>query len=386
MNDDGEIGIAIFGTGFMAEAHSRAFLQLRSSRGTKGPTPHLAAVAGERGRASKLAARVGFDEVAEDWRSLIENDRVALFDNASSNYQHAQPTIAAAASGKHLFCEKPLAISAAEAYQMWCAAEEAGVIHMCGFNYRFVPAIRLARQIIRTDGIGHVFNVRCRYLASWALDQDIPLVWRLNASQAGYGALGDIGSHILDLARYLVGEVAAVSGATRTFLSQRSGNTVEVDDAATAVLEFDSGAIGSFEVSRVCPGHYNSLVIEVNGSAGSLLFDMDDLNVLQYASLKDGRHLSSAGFRKIRVTGDEHPFSDLRWPYGLDIGWGDTFLFEMDHLMRAVGGCGTIAPDGATFEDGYRVAEICDAIARSAQSSRREAVQMRALPTTPRLG
>jgi predicted dehydrogenase len=347
----------MLGYAFMGKAHSRA---LRALSDLEPPlVPELVSLSGRnRAAAAAVAARYGWSEVVTDWREQVADERVQLFDNGGPNAVHAEPTIAAARAGKHVFCEKPLGLDAAEAHTMWRAAEAAGVVHQCGFNYRFVPAVRLARQLIESGAIGRVVHFRARYLQSWGWDASSDN-WRFSREHAGAGALGDLGSHIIDLSRYLVGELATVSAEVKTYVEGH-----EVDDAFVAAVEFENGAIGTLEASRLARGRVNSNAWEISGSEGSLAFDVERLNELQ---VSDG-----PGFRRVLVTEPEHPFMEFWWPPGHVIGWGDTFTHEFHHLVSAIAGAGTVAPHGATFEDGYRCAEVCDAILRAAANGRRE--------------
>jgi predicted dehydrogenase len=346
----------------MGEAHSRALLALQHL--DIPLRPELVSISGRTREAVKQAReRLGWDEAVVDWREQVADDRVGLFDNAGPNALHAEPTIAAARAGKHVLCEKPLGLTAGEAHEMWQEAERAGVHHLCGFNYRFVPAVRLARELLDAGELGGVAHFRARYLQSWGWDAD-PGVWRLSRNEAGSGALGDLGAHVVDLARYLVGEITSVSALVRAIVPGR-----EVDDHFVAIVEFENGAIGTLEASRLARGRLNSNAFEVNGSQGSLGFDAERLNELEVAD----RNV----FRRVLVTDPEHPYMRHWWRPGHVIGWGDTFVHELGHLLEAIAGEHEVAPHGATFEDGYRCAEVLDAIVRSAESGRQERVSYR---------
>ncbi len=355
------IGVGLLGYAFMGKAHSRAFHELR--RLDPPIVPELVSIAGRDAKQVEAArARYGWAEAVSDWREQVADERIGLFDNGGPNALHAEPTIAAARAGKHVLCEKPLGRDATEAHAIWAAAEEAGVVHMCGFNYRFVPAVRLARQLLEAGELGEVFHFRARYLQSWGIDAEPS--WRFEKEAAGSGALGDLGAHVIDLARYLVGEPVAVTSVVRTFVDGH-----EVDDAFAATVEFENGAIGTIEASRLARGRINQNTFEVNGSRGSVSFDVERLNELEVADEKS--------FRRVLVTEPEHPFMSFWWPPGHIVGWGDTFTHELHHLLTAIAGEVTVAPHGATFEDGYRCAEVCDAILRAAESGRRETISYR---------
>jgi predicted dehydrogenase len=252
---------------------------------------------------------------------------------------------------------------------------------MCAFNYRFVPAIRLARDLIRSGELGEIVHFRARYLQDWLADPGLPMVWRLSRAEAGSGALGDLGAHIVDLARYLAGEPVAVTGLLKTFVRDREGGTVDVDDAFEATLELEGGAVGTLEASRFCPGRRNSLTLEVNGTRGSLAFDLERLNELRVYSGGDRAGLQ--GFRTILVTEREHPYLEHWWPPGHVLGWEHTFVHEIAHFLGAIAEDGDVGPHGATFEDGYRAAEVCDAIVRASEQGTRQEVGFGGHPEAP---
>jgi predicted dehydrogenase len=300
----------------------------------------------------------------------VEDARVELFDNGGPNHLHAEPTIEAVRRGKHVLCEKPLGRTADEAFEIWAAAARAGVVHMCGFNYRFVPAIRLAREMLEAEELGEVYHFRSRFLNRSAIVREAHGAgeWRFRRETSGSGAVGDIGSHHIDLARYLVGEPVGVSAVTQT-IGRPGDAAVDVDDAFSAIVEFDTGASGTIECSRVAGGHQNQNAIEVEGARGSLSFDIQDLNVLH---VSDGTRSS-----RVSVTEPHHPFMEFWWPTPHPLGWGASFIHEFHHLLSAIGNGMPVAPHGASFEDGYRCAEVCDAILRSAAHGRREAIEYR---------
>jgi predicted dehydrogenase len=366
-----EIGVGMLGYAFMGKAHANAYKTLSYMTWPPPLLPKLVGIAGRNEDAvTEAARRYGFARHATDWRELVQDDAIQLFDNAGPNNLHAEPTVAAAEAGKHVFCEKPLGRNADESYEMWQRVESAGVKHMCAFNYRFVPAVRLAREMLEAGELGDIYHFRSSYLQEWGNVSNE--AWRFDPAAAGSGSLGDLGAHVIDLARYLVGEPARVSAITRTFKPER-----EVDDAFEAALEFADGAVGTIEASRFCPGRKNSFTWEINGSKGSIAFDLERLNELQ-VHLESSRPGDRAqGFRTVLVSEADHPFWEHWWPHGHTIGWEHTFVHELHHLLGAIAGDGSVAPHGATFEDGYRAAEVCDAILRSAGSGRREEIGYR---------
>ena len=365
------IGVGVLGYAFMGKAHSNAYRKIGYITWPPPLMPRLVAVAGRTEDAVASAARrYGFERYVTDWRELVESDEIELFDNSGPNNLHAEPSIAAAEAGKHVVCEKPLARTAEESYDVWQRVAAAGVKHMCAFNYRFVPAVRLAREMLEAGDLGDLYHFRGRYLQEWGDIDD--QVWRFEREAAGSGALGDLGAHVIDLARYLVGEIESVSATTRTF---KEGRTV--DDAFEAVVEFEGGAVGTIEASRFAPGRKNAFSWEINGSKGSIAFDLERLNELQ-VHLRDSQPGERAqGFRTVLVSEADHPFWEHWWPQGHIIGWEHSFVHELHHFLNAIAGNGDVAPHGATFEDGYRAAEVCDAVVRSAETGRREEVAYR---------
>lgn len=366
------VGIAMLGYGFMGKAHSRALRALSALEDEPPAVPRLVSISGrDRDALERARGQYGWAEAVTDWREQIEDDRVEIFDNTGPNSLHGEPSLLAIRAGKHVFCEKPLATNALEAHRLWLEAEKANVVHMCGFNYRFMPAVRLARMLLESGDLGDPTHFRARFLGSSALRSDQQRTWRFQRSEAGSGALADIGSHIIDLARYLVGEPTAVSATAKTYFPDRDGLPVDVDDAFAAVVEFECGAIGTLEASRVAGRRSNVCAFEVDATQGSLSFNVERLNELELTTERKES-------RRIDVTGPSYPFMELWWPApGHAIGWGDSFTHEMRHLLGAVTGASEVRPDGADFEDGYRCAEVCETILHAAQTGKRQAVSYR---------
>ena len=366
-----EIGVGMLGYAFMGKAHSNAFRKIAYMTWPPPLVPRLVAVAGRDAEAVAAAARrYGYERSTTDWRELVSDPEIGLFDNGGPNNLHAEPTIAAAEAGKHVVCEKPLGRTADESYEIWRRVAAAGVKHLCAFNYRFVPAVRLAREMIEAGELGEIRHFRGRYLQDWGDDPSLD-TWRFHPDEAGSGALGDLGAHVVDLAHFLVGDVASVSAVVRAFLPGR-----QVDDAIEAAVEFAGGPVGTIEATRLALGRRNSLQWEINGSKASLGFDMERLNELQVFRADGDR---ARGFKTVLVSEADHPFWEHWWPPGHIIGWGETFVHELHHLLTAIADDGDVGPYGATFEDGYRAAEVCDAIVRSGESGRREAIGYRIL-------
>ncbi len=365
------IGVGMLGYAFMGKAHSNAFRKIAYMTWPPPLVPRLVAIAGRNEEAVSAAARrYGYERWTTDWHDIVSDPAIGLFDNGGPNSLHADPTIAAAEAGKHVICEKPLGRTADESYEIWRRVAATGVKHLCAFNYRFVPAVRLAREMLDAGELGEIRHFRGRYLQDWGDDPSLD-TWRFHAHEAGSGALGDLGAHVVDLARFLVGEIAGVSALVKTFLPGR-----EVDDAIEAATEFENGAIGTIEATRLALGRRNAFQWEINGSKASLVFDMERLNELQVFRADGDR---ARGFKTVLVSEANHPFWDWWWPPGHIIGWGETFVHEIHHLLKAIAEDGEVAPFGATFEDGYRAAEVCDAIVRSAKDKRRETLSYRGL-------
>jgi predicted dehydrogenase len=375
-----EIGVGMMGYAFMGKAHTNAFKKLPYMVYPPPAIPKLIAIAGRNEDAVKEAAkRYGYAGYYTDWKQMLKDDRIRLFDNGGPNDAHAEPCIAAAKAGKDILCEKPLARTAKEAASMLDAAVKAGIVHMVAHNYRFVPAVRLAYDLIKSGKLGEIYHFRAVYLQEWIMDPNFPYVWRLDKNIAGSGTLGDLGSHIIDLARFLVGEPRKVSAMAKTFIKNRTipgGGTgeVTVDDAFTALLEFESGALGTVEASRFCAGRKNFALLEINGAKGSLVFDLERFNELK-VFWKDEQPRETQGFHDVMVSESFHPFWKNWWPQGHIIGWEHTFVHEIAHMLDAMVNKTPIAPYGATFEDGYKNAVICDAILASAEKEKTLAVK-----------
>jgi predicted dehydrogenase len=374
------LGVGMVGYAFMGAAHSQAWRTV--GRVFDLPLDVRMAVLCGRNReaAAAAAAKLGWDSVETDWKAMLARDDVHLIDICTPGSSHADIATAALEAGKHVLCEKPLANTVPEARAMVEAARSAaaaGVRSMVGFNYRRVPAVTLARQYVADGRIGTVRHVRAQYLQDWIVDPEFPLVWRLRAEEAGSGALGDIGAHIVDLTQFVTGQrLTGVNAMLETFVKQRplpsassglsaSGGTevgdVTVDDAAVFFGRLDGGALASYEATRFATGRKNSIRVEVNGSAGSLAFDLERLNELEFY---DGTgDPADEGFRRILVTEPTHPYLAAWWPPGHTLGWADTFTHEVKDLVVAVA---TGTDPLPSFEDGLQVQLVLDAVQRSA--------------------
>jgi predicted dehydrogenase len=371
ISDLPSIGVGMVGYAFMGRAHSQAWQAV--SRAFDPPLrPRLAAICGRDEAAARAAAdRLGWAAAETDWRALIARDDVQLVDIVAPGNMPAAIAIAALRAGKHVLCEKPLANTLAEAAAMAAAADAAfsrGARAMVGFNYRRVPAIALARRLVEQGRIGPLRHVRAVYLQDWLVDPDSPLTWRMQAEQAGSGALGDLGAHIVDLAHFLTGErITGVSAVSATFTPQRplpdgaGTGPVTVDDAVAFTARLGSGALASFEATRCAAGRKNTLRIELNGAAGSLAFDLERLNELEFYDGADPS--ATAGFRRILVTEAEHPYLSGWWPPGHVLGWEHTFTHQANDLLTAIAEGAQPEP---SFGEGLAVQRVLDAVQRSA--------------------
>jgi len=372
-----EVGVGMLGYAFMGKAHTNAYKKIPYMMYPPPAIPRLVAVCGRNEEAVvEAASRYGYEGYYTDWRKMLADDRVQLFDNGGPNNMHAEPCIAAAQAGKHVLCEKPLARTAEEAKGMLDAVTQAGVKHMAAFNYRFVPAIRQALNLIESGALGQIYHFRAMYLQEWIMPHyGTPRIWRLDKKVAGSGALGDLGAHIIDLAHFLVGGVKSVSAMTRTFIDERplpdgSGTgKVDVDDAFVAAIEFENGAIGTLEATRFGGGRKNYEVLEINGEKGSIHFNLERMNELQVFWV-DEEPKETQGFHNVLISEAYHPWWENWWPHGHIIGWEHTFAHEITHLLDCIVNDRDVAPYGATFEDGYRAAVVCDAIAESAAAKK----------------
>ncbi len=360
------LGVAVIGYSFMGKAHSNAWRNVGAFYpGT--PRVRQQVIVGRDPAAVKTAAdRYGWAESATDWQSVVARDDVDIVDICTPGHLHADIALAALRAGKHVLVEKPLANTVAESEAMVAAAAASPGRSMIGFNYRRVPALALARQVIAEGRIGQVRHVRAAYLQDWLVDEAAPMTWRLRRESAGSGVLGDLGSHVVDQLHHLLAEpVVTARGHLRTFVDARPGHSgpepVTVDDAAWATLETASGVVASVEVSRMATSRKNGLTLEVFGSDGSLSFDLERLNEL---GLDEGGH----GVRRVLVTEEDHPYLDAWWPPGHVLGWDHTFTSQAADLLTAIAQGVDPAP---SFADGLAVQRVLAAIERSDASAGR---------------
>jgi len=370
------IGVGVLGYTGVAKAHLNALKKLPYIFWPSPVRFRLLGIGGRTHAAVEDAARrYGFEYATAEWRRLVEDPRVGLFINCAPNDAHAEPCLAAAAQGKHLLCEKPLARDAREARRMWEGVRRGRIRHQVGFNYRFVPAVRLAREMIQAGDLGDIIHFRTRFTDDSLADPATPHAWRQEKRRAGSGAVGDIASHVLDLARFLVGELKGVAGLSRIVVPRRpvagsrQTKVVDVEDLYEGVLEFANGAMGTLEVSTFCLGRKNYLTFEVNGTRGSICFNLERLNELEVFRTEP-KNRRDRGFKTILVTDGDHPYGGTWWPPGHILGWEHTFVHQLDHLVRTIVGQEAVAPLAADFHDGYMNAVLCDALLQAAKVRR----------------
>ncbi len=375
-----QLNVGLIGYQFMGKAHSSAFRQMAHFFPEVGVRPVMKVLCGrDEARVKQASEQFGWQEWSTSWEEVVNRPDIDVIDIATPSDTHHTIAIAAAAAGKHIICEKPLALSQENGQAMVDAVQKAGVKNMVAFNYRRVPAIAQAHKMIHDGRLGKIYHFRANYLQDWIVDPEFPLVWRLQKEIAGQGTLGDLGAHIADLARYLVGEVTEVVGTTETFIKQRpklatttGGLTaaasrdmgdVTVDDAAAWIARFQNGALGTFEVTRFGTGNKNGEHIEINGSEGSLRFSLERLNELEYFSRKDDADMQ--GWRNVLITEGAHEYANAWWPAGHILGWEHSFTHEFYEFFKAIVDDTDVSP---SFADGLKVQQILDAVEASSAS------------------
>ncbi|MFS0639216.1 Gfo/Idh/MocA family oxidoreductase [Mesobacillus foraminis] len=369
-----KIKVGMVGYKFMGKAHSHAYRDLPLFF-PESLRPEMKVICGRNeSEVAKAAAQFGWEESTTDWKNLLEREDIDLIDINAPSDVHKEIAIAAAHAGKHIFCEKPLALTLRDSKEMLEAAESAGVKHMVGFNYRFAPAVLLAKKLVDEGRLGEIYHFRAFFLQDWLVDPNFPLAWRLQKEIAGSGSHGDLGAHLIDMAHYLVGDVAEVIGMNETFIKERplpanmaglsaSGNAdgekgpVTVDDATLFLARFKNGALGSFEATRFASGHRSTNSFEINGSKGSVIFDFERMNELQVYFNDDKEDVQ--GFRRVVATDPAHAFSEAWWPPGHTIGYEHTFIHEMVELMDALREDRQPVPN---FRDGVKCQQVLEAV------------------------
>ncbi|MGC9529953.1 MAG: Gfo/Idh/MocA family protein [Candidatus Bipolaricaulaceae bacterium] len=362
----GEINVALVGQRFMGRAHANAYRQVGAFL-SPALRPRLRVACGRDEPALReFASRFGWEEITTDWRAAVDRDDVQLVDICASNDLHREIAERAAEAGKAVFCEKPLARTLAEARAMCAAVHQAGVPHMVCFNYRFFPALQLAKRLIDEGAIGRPWQFRAIYLQDWLCDPAFPLQWRMRREQAGSGALGDTAVHLVDLARFLVGEVEEVVGALTTLIPERplpggeGTGAVTVDDTAAFLARLEGGVTGVFETTRMATGRKNFMHLEVNGDRGSIFWNAEELNALWYCSRQDAPH--ARGFRRILATEPAHPYAGQWWPPGHILGYEHSFVHAVHELLAAVAAGRPARPD---FQDGLAAQAVLEAVLKS---------------------
>lgn len=377
-----ELNIGMIGYSFMGKAHSNGFRQVPAFFPELDVKPVLKVICGrDRDAVQDAAQTYGWEEWETDWEKVIARDDIDIVDICTPGNLHLPMALAALQAGKHVICEKPLANTLEEARELLSVAANASKKTMVAFNYRRVPAVALARQLIAEGRIGKIYHWRAVYLQDWIIDPDFPLVWRLEKDKAGSGPHGDLNAHIIDLALHLVGDIDLVVGADTTFIKERptldavdaglgakGGDTmgrVTVDDATLFLARFANGALGSFEATRFAAGRRNHNRFEINGSKGSIAFNLEKMNELQFYSREDEDHIQ--GFREIIVGEGSQPFMSAWWPPGHIIGWEHTFTHEFRDFFEAIAKDEAFSPD---FAEGTKVQAVLEAVVDSAKSGR----------------
>jgi predicted dehydrogenase len=377
-----KVNVGLVGYKFMGKAHSNAYSDVAMFFDMDAE-PVMKAICGRSEEGVKAAAeKFGWESYETSWEDLVKRDDIHLVDVTAPSNFHKEISLGAIENGKHIFCEKPLALNLADAREMLQAAEEAGVKHIINFNYRKAPAIALAKKMIDDGLLGELYHFRGVYLQDWIIDPEFPIVWRLDKSVAGSGSHGDLNAHIIDIARYLVGEFESVVGMEETFIKERPltevGTTgglaaqatggrgeVDVDDATLFLTRFANGALGSFEATRFAAGRRNHNRFEINGSKGSVVFNLERMNELEYYNVDDPEGLQ--GFRTIQATDSSHPYLHAWWPPAHIIGYEHTFIHQVHDLMQAIAHDTMPSP---SFVDGVKCQEILDAVVKSIAEKR----------------
>jgi predicted dehydrogenase len=374
-----EINVGLVGYKFMGKAHSNAYMTVDKFFDCTA-RPVMKAVCGrDQGAVAEFAERWGWQGYETSWEKLVARDDIDLVDIGTPGSTHAEIAIAAAKAGKHVFCEKPLAMNMTECRAMIDAVRAAGVKNMVNFNYRRVPAVTLAKQMIDNDAIGEIRHARFTYLQDWLVDPMFPMNWRMRKESAGSGAHGDLGAHAIDLAHYLVGDLSSVVGQKKTFITERpaegtsSGLTatagegtekVTVDDSSMWLAKFESGAFGSFEATRLAPGRKNFNRFEINGSKGTLVWCFEDMNWLEFYTTEDTE--SARGFRRILATESSHPYVGNWWPPGHILGYEHGFVHAVYDLLEDIAHNRPCVPD---FRDGAKCVAVLEAVDKSIETS-----------------
>jgi predicted dehydrogenase len=371
--------IGLIGYGFMGRTHSNAFRKVGNFFDLEYAPVMQAVCARDAAKAQAFANQWGWQSVETDWRKLVDRADIDLIDIGSPNNTHAEIAIAAAKAGKMIMCEKPLSMDGPEGVKMVKAVEKAGVPNMVWYNYRRVPAVTLAKQLIDEGRLGKIFHYRAKFLQDWTISKDLPQggtgLWRLDVKVAGSGVTGDLLAHCIDTAIWLNGGFNDVTAVTETFIKERKHTLtgkvekVGIDDACSFLSHFKNGSLGNFESTRYARGHKALYTFEINGENGSLFWDLHDLHRLQVFDYKDDKLIR--GWKSVHITDGEHPYMKNWWVPGLQIGYEHTFVHQVADFIQGLQNGKPVSP---TFRDALETQYVCDAVLKSARSGRWEKV------------
>src|SRR5215470_6502259 len=366
------LNVGMIGYGFMGRAHSNAYRKVNNFFDLAYRPVLKAACARSLDKTKAFADQWGYESTESDWRKLIDRKDIDLIDICTPNNTHAEIATAAAQAGKMILCEKPLAMNGPEALKMVEAVEKAKVPNMVWYNYRRVPAVTLAKQLIDEGRLGKIFHYRANFLQDWTISADLPqggtALWRLDVAAAGSGVSGDLLAHCIDTAMWLNGGITTLSAMTETFIKERKHNLtgklekVGIDDACSFFCHFKNGSLGLFESTRYARGHKALYTLEINGEKASIKWDLHDLHRLQWFDHKDEGPLR--GWRSIHVTDGEHPYMGKWWVPGLQIGYEHTFVHQVADFLEGLAKGQPVSP---TFRDALETQKVCDAVLKSAQ-------------------
>lgn len=368
------LNIGMIGYGFMGRAHSNAYANVSHFFDLEHKPVLKAVCARDEAKAKAFAEQWGYESVETDWRKLLQRSDIDAVDICTPNNLHKEIAIAAAEAGKAILCEKPLAMNTAEGEEMVAAVEKAGVPNIVWYNYRRIPAVTLAKELIDEGRLGRIFHYRANFLQDWTISADLPqggaALWRLDAAAAGSGVTGDLLAHCIDTAIWLNGGVRDVCAMTETFIKERKHNLtgnvekVNIDDACAFLCHFDNGSLGLFESTRYARGHKALYTLEINGEHGSLRWDLHDLHRLSYFDHGDEGRVR--GWRSIHVTDGDQPYMKHWWVPGLTIGFESSFVHQVADFLR---GLADDKPAGPTFRDALETQRVCDAVLDSARQN-----------------
>ena len=373
------LNIGMIGYGFMGRAHSNAYSKVNHFFDLEYQPVLKAICARDEAKAKAFAATWGYESVETDWRKLIARKDIDAIDICTPNNMHREIALAAAAAGKTILCEKPLAMNSQEGAEMVAAVEKAGVANMVWYNYRRVPAVTLAKKLIDEGRLGKIFHYRAVFLQDWTIATDLPQggtgLWRLDVAAAGSGVTGDLLAHCIDTALWLNGGIDRVTAMTETFVKERKHNLtgkvepVGIDDACAFLARFKNGALATFESTRYARGHKALYTFEINGEKASIQWDLHDLHRLSYFDHRDEGTLR--GWRSIHVTDGDHPYMGKWWVPGLQIGYEHSFVHQVADFL---GGLANNKPASPTFRDALETQRVCDAVLESGRTSQWVAV------------